>query len=149
MTFRDEKLDGELGELVRVRRLSSGLSQVELGHAAGISYQQIQKYESGANKISVSRLFKVSDALGMRPSALMAELERRLDARGDGAAEDPGRTSESLDFMASRRGQQLIRALSQCEDTRLIDAFVDLLMATLSQSRAINGGEDDAVRLSR
>lgn len=126
MTYFSDKLDGELGELVRIHRLSAGLSQVELGEAAGISYQQIQKYESGANKVSVSRLFAVAHALGMAPSELLSKLERRIDGQ-DGA--EPMESIETLRFLSTRRGQQVVRAMALCEDQRMLDAFVDLLLA--------------------
>ncbi|MEM6823503.1 MAG: helix-turn-helix transcriptional regulator [Pseudomonadota bacterium] len=135
MTSSNSKLDAELGELVRLYRLSSGLSQVELGEAAGISYQQIQKYESGANKVSVSRLFSVTSALGVAPSELLSELERRVDYDQGGAAPDV--SLEALQFLTSRRGQQIVRAMATCEDGQLLDAFIDLfLSATAAERRA-------------
>ncbi len=136
MTSISERLDSELGELVRLYRLSAGLSQVELGDAAGISYQQIQKYESGANKVSVSRLYTVAAALGVTASDLLSELEERLDGS---TQVKPSTPVETLHFMATRRGQQIVRAMAACDDLKLLDAFVDLFLAATSQRDLQNG----------
>lgn len=124
---------------MRLYRLSAGLSQVELGDAAGISYQQIQKYESGANKVSVSRLFTVAGALGLAPSELLSELERRL---GNGAPAEAPAPVETLHFMSTRRGQQIVRAMATCKDPKLLDAFVDLFLAATARRRVANGAAD-------
>lgn len=116
---------------MRLYRLSSGLSQVELGEAAGISYQQIQKYESGANKVSVSRLFSVTRALGVAPSELMAELERKTSPTSDGDHEIP---VDAVQFLASRRGRDVVRAMAACDDPRLLDAFIELFLTTSEET---------------
>lgn len=140
MNCPSNTLDAALGDLVRLYRLSAGLSQVELGDAAGISYQQIQKYESGANKVSVSRLFSVASALGMAPSELMKELENRLDGTAGASVDAP---VETLHFMSTRRGQQIVRAMANCEDPKLLDAFVDLFLAATGAIRKSNGAIHD------
>ncbi len=56
-------LDVALGLRVRLRRKELGLSQSDLAHATGITFQQVQKYEKGANRISFSRLVEISEAL--------------------------------------------------------------------------------------
>lgn len=147
MTEVQSSLDEALGELVRIYRLSSGLSQVELGEAAGISYQQIQKYESGANKVSVSRLFSVARALGITPSELLAELERRTEADAQHQPE-PVVPLEALQFLASRRGQQVVRAMAACEDARLLDAFIELFLSTTLDEAPMEDAMPEPQRLS-
>lgn len=71
--------DVALGALLREKRLMAGVSQQQLAEACGITFQQVQKYERAANRISVSRLFAVATALGTTASALVAEVEERLD----------------------------------------------------------------------
>lgn len=140
MNCQSNTLDAALGDLVRLYRLSAGLSQVELGDAAGISYQQIQKYESGANKVSVSRLFSVASALGMAPSDLLKELENRLEGATGASAAAP---LDTLHFMSTRRGQQIVRAMANCEDPKLLEAFVDLFLAATGAIRKTNGAIQD------
>ncbi len=61
-------VDAHIGQKIRTRRNLLGLSQTELADAAGITFQQIQKYEKGANRVGASRLQQFSEALGVPPS---------------------------------------------------------------------------------
>jgi transcriptional regulator with XRE-family HTH domain len=56
-------IDVMVGKRIRLRRVQLGLSQTELGHKLGVTFQQIQKYENGANRVSCSRLYETSVAL--------------------------------------------------------------------------------------
>ena len=58
-------LDSFIGQKVKLRRSSLGITQVELGEKLGVSFQQIQKYENGKNRISASTLFQISTILGV------------------------------------------------------------------------------------
>lgn len=73
--------DVVLGALLREKRLALGTSQQQLAVACGITFQQVQKYERAANRISVSRLFAIAAALGTTASALVTELEARLTSQ--------------------------------------------------------------------
>jgi transcriptional regulator with XRE-family HTH domain len=64
--------DAELGEKIRTRRLSAGMSQSELGNALGVTFQQVQKYEKGVNRVSATRLEEVAGALGESVSYFQA-----------------------------------------------------------------------------
>ncbi len=57
------EIDKEIGERVRVARLEKGLSQKALGAAIGLTFQQVQKYEKGTNRVSASRLRRVAEVL--------------------------------------------------------------------------------------
>lgn len=70
-----DPIDIHVGRQLRVHRLALGVSQQALADALEVSFQQIQKYESGANRISASKLYKASRALGIAPSALFEGLE--------------------------------------------------------------------------
>lgn len=61
-------VDVFVGRKLRMRRTIMGMSQSELGDAIGISFQQVQKYERGANRISASKLWDFSIALGVTPA---------------------------------------------------------------------------------
>src|SRR5580704_10330503 len=61
-------VDAHIGQKIRTRRNLLGLSQTELANAAGITFQQIQKYERGTNRVGAGRLQQFSDALGVPPS---------------------------------------------------------------------------------
>ena len=60
-----DPIDKYVGSRVRVRRLGLGMSQTKLGRAIGVTFQQVQKYENGANRIGASNLYKIAKALGV------------------------------------------------------------------------------------
>jgi transcriptional regulator with XRE-family HTH domain len=65
MTKRPRRVDALVGRNIRARRLQRGLTQAELGDHLGVSHQQIQKYESGANRVGASRLNQIAGALAV------------------------------------------------------------------------------------
>jgi transcriptional regulator with XRE-family HTH domain len=84
-------IDIRVGQLIRLRRQSLGMTQHDLGQQAGCKFQQIQKYETGANRVSASRLKAIADALNVRPSFFFEENisesaadKSLLDALADG-----------------------------------------------------------------
>src|SRR6266481_3181058 len=58
-----QPVDVQVGHNIRIRRLQKGLSQSELGRGVGVTFQQIQKYEKGANRVGASRLSQIADVL--------------------------------------------------------------------------------------
>ncbi len=62
---RADPIDRYVGSRVRVRRLGLGMSQTKLGQAIGVTFQQVQKYENGANRVGASNLYKIAKALGV------------------------------------------------------------------------------------
>jgi transcriptional regulator with XRE-family HTH domain len=70
--FKEDEL---MGNLIRRLRKASGMSQMQLADQIGVSYQQVQKYEKGVNRLSVSRLKQVSDALGVSVATFLDEIE--------------------------------------------------------------------------
>lgn len=68
-------IDRRLGLAVRTRRLELGMSQERLADLLGVTFQQVQKYEKGVNRIAASRLVSVGAALGMSGAALLAKVE--------------------------------------------------------------------------
>ena len=73
-TFMSDKA---LGELIRQTRKSCGLSQMQLADRIGISYQQVQKYERGINRLTLSRIEQIAEALGMPSSFFLDEEDPR------------------------------------------------------------------------
>ena len=72
---RHGALDALLGERIRRRRRELGLSQSALGGRLGITFQQIQKYENGANRVSATMLIKLSEALSLSVSDILQEVD--------------------------------------------------------------------------
>jgi transcriptional regulator with XRE-family HTH domain len=78
-----DELDRALGNAIRLRRRSLNLTQEQLANACGISFQQVQKYENGANRVSFSRLVQISRALECRVTDLTGALDQPQFAPAD------------------------------------------------------------------
>lgn len=68
---RSDLLDAQIGARIRARRLARKLSQTDLGKALGVTFQQIQKYEKGVNRVAGSRLVRLCSVLQVRPEQLL------------------------------------------------------------------------------
>jgi transcriptional regulator with XRE-family HTH domain len=106
-----------------------GLSQTDLANAAGITFQQIQKYEKGANRVGASRLQQFSDALGVPPSYFFEgapTVGRKLPAPREGELSE----GAILSFLGTSEGAGLVRgflAIRQKPIRQNIVAFIDSL----------------------
>jgi len=76
--------DAEIGQRVRALRLQRGLSQTELGNLISVTFQQVQKYEKGANRISAGRLQRIAEVLGVPVAYFFAAPEQRQGQNGAG-----------------------------------------------------------------
>jgi transcriptional regulator with XRE-family HTH domain len=65
MSGRTKRIDAHVGERIRLRRTEFGLTQEQLAEALDVSYQQIQKYETGANRVSAGRILEIARKLGV------------------------------------------------------------------------------------
>ena len=70
-----DTLDVAIGASIRLRRRQAGISQEMLAENCGVSFQQVQKYENGANRVSFSRLVQIAHALGLRVSELVGDID--------------------------------------------------------------------------
>ena len=70
-----DTLDVAIGAAIRVRRRHAGISQEALAEKCGVSFQQVQKYENGVNRVSFSRLVQIAHALGLRISELVGDID--------------------------------------------------------------------------
>ncbi|MEL7231935.1 MAG: helix-turn-helix transcriptional regulator [Pseudomonadota bacterium] len=116
-TLTATEVDSRVGDRVRRRRILMGLTQDQLGEALGISYQQIQKYETGANRVSVGRLYLIAQKLGVNPGWFF-----------DGSLSDASR-DDIDDLGSSRLLMDFVRNFSRIEDERLRTAIVALVRA--------------------
>ncbi|MBP7339004.1 helix-turn-helix domain-containing protein [Niveispirillum sp.] len=99
-------IDIHVGQRLRLRRTLLGLSQETLGEAVGITFQQLQKYERGANRISASRLFNLSQVLGVPVTFFFDDLPASESSL---VADEPSETQE-FESMARRETLELVRA---------------------------------------
>lgn len=112
----------QIGEEIRVRRIALGMSQERLGELLGVSYQQVQKYERGASRLSSDRLQQVASALGIPPAQFFRDSEGKGPTRPSGkqprAEFRKGATTEEEELLTrfnrllgSRKYKILIRSL--------------------------------------
>lgn len=117
--------DKHVGSRVRMRRMMLGMSQEKLGDALGLTFQQVQKYEKGTNRIGASRLQQISHILQV-PVSFFFEGAPSLGARGEGTGEAPSPAYVS-DFLATSDGLALTKAFMRIEDSKLRRRIVDLV----------------------
>ena len=118
------EIDQIVGDRIRRRRILLGFTQDQLGEALGISYQQIQKYETGANRVSAGRLFQIAQTL-----------ETQVGWFFDGIGDDTEDLSETAG-QSPRHVIELVRGFSKISEDRL-------RMAVLALVRAL-GASDEA-----
>src|SRR5215207_5699741 len=112
-------IDKHVGSRVRMRRVLIGMSQEKLGEALGLTFQQVQKYEKGTNRIGASRLQQISSILGM-PVEFFFEGAPSVAAKGsDTGFQEVSDTPYVADFLASNEGVQLNRAFLRIRDPKL------------------------------
>ena len=118
--------DKHVGARVRMRRMMLGMSQEKLGDALGLTFQQVQKYEKGANRIGASRLQQIAHILQV-PVAFFFEGAPSVNARpADGVGEAPSPTYVS-DFLATSDGLALTKAFMRIKNPKLRRRIVDLV----------------------
>ncbi len=125
-------VDRRLGQRVRSRRLEIGMSQEKLADLLGVTFQQVQKYEKGINRIAASRLFDISAALDVPISAFFEGLS---PARVGGVAEEP---SEGFvhDVLATPEGLQLVSLFAAIDSPKVRKRVVELVRAIVEQKEA-------------
>ena len=118
-------VDKHVGSRVRMRRMMLDLSQTTLGDALGITFQQVQKYEKGINRISASRLHQVCHTLQVPVSFFFEEM---LDVPAAAISIDRQSSPDRFtDFMATREGLTLAKAFMQINSVQLRRRIVDLV----------------------
>ncbi len=119
-------IDIHVGARVRLRRTMLGLSQEKLGESLGITFQQIQKYEKGTNRIGASRLQKLSEILKIPVSFFFEDLpDSQPGATGSFTEGDS--PNYVVDFLSSSEGLQLNKAFSNIKDPKVRKKIIDLV----------------------
>jgi transcriptional regulator with XRE-family HTH domain len=128
-------VDIHVGARIRLRRNMIGLSQEKLGESLGITFQQIQKYEKGMNRVGASRLQAIANILNVPVTFFFDDMPGQSDKpRG---FEEENETTYVVGFLNSSEGIQLARAFAKIGDAKIRRKVLDLVR-TLGQ-------EDDAV----
>ena len=126
-------VDKYVGSRIRMRRIMLGMSQEKLGESLGLTFQQIQKYEKGTNRVGASRLQQISEILQV-PVAFLFE--------GGPGGPSPGGSNEApspayvSDFLATSEGLALTRAFTRINDSKLRRSIVDLVEQIAAREQA-------------
>jgi len=126
-------IDKHVGSRVRMRRVLIGMSQEKLGEALGLTFQQVQKYEKGTNRIGASRLQQISTILGV-PVSFFFEGAPGHD-NGKSGMSDSASSAYVVDFLSTTEGLQLNKAFVRIKDPKVRRRVVDLV-ATLGEEEA-------------
>jgi transcriptional regulator with XRE-family HTH domain len=118
-------VDAQVGNRVRLRRMLIGMSQEKLGELLGLTFQQVQKYEKGMNRIGAGRLFHMAQILGVNIDYFYEGVSEQLPA-AKGFAEDGGRTPV-VEFVSSGEGLQLSLAFMRIKDAKVRKRVLDLV----------------------
>ena len=123
-------VDVHVGARVRMRRTLMGLSQEKLGEAIGLTFQQIQKYERGSNRISASRLFQFSQILNVPVPFFFEDMTEEVKETGGRRTTTAGPTPNENDPLTRRETLELVRAYYGIGDPKSREAFRKLVEST-------------------
>ncbi len=134
---RPNPIDAHVGSRVRLRRMLLGMSQEKLGEHLGLTFQQVQKYEKGVNRIGASRLFDLAHVLGVPVQFFYDD----APSGGSDASVSAGfaeRPAESyvVEFLSGREGLELNKAFVRISDPRVRRSIVELVRALAGEETA-------------
>jgi transcriptional regulator with XRE-family HTH domain len=131
---RPNPIDVHVGSRVRFRRMLLGMSQEKLGQRLGLTFQQVQKYEKGINRIGASRLFDLAQVLGVTVQFFYEEAPAGESSSEE--AETPAERPDEhsiVEFLRSRDGLELNRAFVRISDAKARRAIVELVRSLANE----------------
>jgi transcriptional regulator with XRE-family HTH domain len=135
-------VDVHVGARIRVRRMMLQLSQEKLAHGLGITFQQVQKYERGINRVGASRLQHIATLLGVPISYFFADDDSSILADADKLQEQ---ADPIISFLGSRLGIELNTAFLKVDDPKIRHSVLQLVKS-VAKSGQMPGGNEDSVR---
>ncbi|WP_297510587.1 helix-turn-helix domain-containing protein [uncultured Caulobacter sp.] len=129
---RSNAVDAHVGGRVRMRRKLLGVSQDQLADSLGLTFQQVQKYERGTNRVSASKLFQIAEVLNVNVSYFFDGLPDPLD---DGAlGDESARSSQILQqFLQTSEGVELAEIFPRIANGRVRRQILDLVRAMAAE----------------
>lgn len=131
-----DPIDIHVGSRVRLRRTMMGMSQEKLGDKLGITFQQIQKYEKGTNRMGASRLQNIAVILDTPVAFFFEDAPQSVDYETGGEINKAKSPNYIVDFLSSSEGLQLNRAFMKIENTNIRRRIIDLV-------KSLAPGEDE------
>lgn len=130
---KPDPVDVHVGSRVRMRRTLLGMSQEKLGKALGLTFQQIQKYERGANRIGSSRLYKLSKILDVPVEFFFEDMQDSSGRRVRGMS-DSGPHQYEADQLSRRETLELVRAYYRIKQPKVRKRTFELVKAIAQTS---------------
>jgi transcriptional regulator with XRE-family HTH domain len=123
---KPDPIDVYVGQRMRLRRTLMGMSQEKLGEFVGLTFQQIQKYERGINRMGASRLYRLAQALGVSVAYFFEEIPQDIEhpnkpsgmQEGGGQTPLEGQTEQINDLLQRRETMELFRAYYRITDLK-------------------------------
>ncbi|MCK3781158.1 helix-turn-helix transcriptional regulator [Ensifer sesbaniae] len=128
-------VDAHVGQRIRQRREWQNMSQTTLGEAIGVTFQQVQKYEKGVNRVGAGRLQQISKALKVEPSYFFEDTLNKIRSEERSASNQINIPPEVVEFVVSKEGIELIRAFSRVGEYRLRRRIVMLVKSLGAHER--------------
>jgi transcriptional regulator with XRE-family HTH domain len=128
--------DVHVGARVRLRRTLLGMSQEKLGEAIGLTFQQVQKYERGANRVGASRLYDLSRVLDVPVAFFFEDMAPASSGASESSAAGEGAERTDADPMVKRETLELVRAYYKIPDAHVRRRLFDLAKALAKSSEA-------------
>lgn len=126
-------IDKHVGSRVRMRRMMIGMSQEKLGEKLGITFQQIQKYEKGTNRVGASRLQQIATSLSVPPSFFFEGAPVPDGTTGNFS--EPSSPAYVSDFLATSDGLSLTKAFMKIKDAKVRRRIVDLVESMVADEK--------------
>ncbi len=122
-------VDLHVGSRVRLRRTLLGMSQEKLATALGLTFQQVQKYERAANRIGSSRLWEISQILGVPVSYFFEDLKKEAVFSGSviGGMAEQNQAEFNPETVSNRESLELLKAYNSIGDTKVRRRILDLV----------------------
>jgi len=120
-------IDVHVGNRVRMRRMLIGMSQEKLGEKLGLTFQQVQKYEKGSNRVSASRLHHMAQILNVPVQYFFDDLPDSAIKYEPGGFAESSEPGAIMSFLSTSEGVQLTRAFSDIADGDVRRRLVDLV----------------------
>ena len=118
-------IDKLVGRNIRIHRLKKNMSQEKLGDALGLTFQQVQKYEKGTNRVGAGRLHQIASIFGVPVTALF-----------EGSDIEPGSGGLILDLLADPHSLRIVEAMAGISDSDLRRSVVELVERIAANQRA-------------
>ena len=119
---KPDPVDIEVGQRIRIQRMATGLSQTTLADQLGVTFQQVQKYEKGVNRVGAGRLTKIAKVLGVAVGTFFGSADAGAIERSDRHT-----PSSPLKLLTVPGALRLLRAYGQLNDGKMRRSIVDLV----------------------